>query len=547
METNPYPTLLPALRGLLEGIRQKKRVDDVVQAVLEQACLIANASHGSFALVDYEKKCLTIANVFGADWTEEKKLCQLSIGQGLTGRVAATGVPLLCADTREDPAFYPLFDYVRSEIVVPVVVKDRVWGVINIDGPNPDAFNQNTLQLLIVFAELTAFAITLRQEMDEQDRLQQKLLQSDKLASLGEAIAGIAHEINNPLSSILGYACLLELGLDPAKTADGIEVIKSEAQRAAALIKGLLEFSRKETGTRERVEINQIVRKAAGLKKFHLKANQVKLEMKYGDDPAPVMACSQQIQQIILNLITNAEQALGADRLDGVIRVSAQREGDRAVVEVGDNGPGIPSETQKLIFDPFFTTKGPGQGTGLGLSIAHSIAEAHGGSIRLSESTPNGTLFRLELPIARATDEAPVVIRKPSTKRLRFAGRVLLVDDEPSILETLATYLKIRQVETERAPDGQVAAEILRARSFDAVISDVRMPRVDGMQLYEAAGQIDPRYQSHFVFMSGYLMSEKVKAFIAKTGVACVAKPFSFEDIDAALAPFLTRKAVLAP
>jgi CheY-like chemotaxis protein len=112
------------------------------------------------------------------------------------------------------------------------------------------------------------------------------------------------------------------------------------------------------------------------------------------------------------------------------------------------------------------------------------------------------------------------------------------------ILDTLATYLKIRQVDSERAPDGQVAAEMLRVRSFDAVISDVRMPRMDGMQLYESARQIDPRYEKQFIFMSGYLMSEKVRAFIAKSGVACVGKPFSFEDLDLALAPFLTRKTI---
>jgi len=542
MDNNPYPTLLPALRGLLEGIRQKKRVDDVVQAVLEQACLIANASHGSFALVDHEKSRLSIANVFGSAWTEEKKLCRLAIGEGLTGTVAATGIPLLCADTREHPSFYPLFDFVRSEIVVPVVVNGRVWGVINIDGPEPDAFNQTTLQLLIVFAELTAFAITLRQEMDEQDRLQQKLLQSDKLASLGGALAGIAHEINNPLSSILGFACLLEVGLDPAKTAEGIQVIKSEAQRAADLVKGLLEFSRKETGKRERVEINQIVRKVIGLKKFQLTANRIRLEVKYEGDPCAVMACSQQILQVMLNLITNAEQALGAERLDGCIRVSIQRVGEHAVVDVTDNGPGIPPEKQKLIFDPFFTTKAPGQGTGLGLSIAHSITEAHGGSIRLLESTPKGTVFRVELPLAGGSGEPLPPPRKSGTKRLRFAGPVLLVDDEPNILETLAIYFKIRQVETERAPDGQAAADILKVRSFAAVISDVRMPRMDGMQLYEAARRIDPRYESQFVFMSGYLMSDRVKSFIAETGVACVAKPISFDDLDAALVPFLARK-----
>ena len=117
------------------------------------------------------------------------------------------------------------------------------------------------------------------------------------------------------------------------------------------------------------------------------------------------------------------------------------------------------------------------------------------------------------------------------------------MDDEPNLLETLATSLKFRQVETERAPDGQVAAEILHeVRAFDVIVSDVKMPRMDGMQFYDVARQIDPRYERQFVFMSGYLMSEKVRTFVARTGVACVGKPFSFEDLDAALTPFLAEK-----
>ncbi len=536
-----YPSLLPALRDVLEPIRQRKRVDEVVRLILEKACSLARATHGCFVLVDHETRRLTIAQVFGADWTAEKRLCHLAIGQGLTGRVAATGQPLLCVDTEKDPNYYPLFDHVRSELIVPVVVKDRVWGLINIDGLTPNAFDETTLQLLTVFAELAAFAITLRLEMSEQDRLYKKLLQSEKLASLGEALAGIAHEINNPLTAILSYASLLEMQAHDAAERDALGIIVSESKRAATLIKGVLEFSRKETGQRELTDMNALVREVVALRQFQSKSPQVKLVVHPGSSRCQVMACPQQLKQVLLNLVANAEHAISPSAPDGTVTLSVSDHGAHVQVTVRDNGRGIPAEARKFIFDPFFTTKGPGEGTGLGLSIAYSIMEAHGGSIRLTSSTPAGTVFTLRLPLVASEIHPPRIslASASNTTPAPLRGRVLLVDDEPHILEPIAAYLNSLTIDVCQAHCGQSALKLLQARPVDVVISDIRMPGMDGLQLYAAARQLDPNYEHRFVFISGYLLRESTNSFLATTGLPYLEKPFSFDELRRVLAPFL--------
>lgn len=540
-----HPSLLPALRDVLAAIRQRQRVDDVVKLILERACALADAAHGSFVLVDHEAGRLSIGQVFGADWTSEKKLCQLPIGQGLTGRVASTGQPLLCPDTTLHPDYYPLFDHVRSELVVPVFVDNKVWGLINIDKPTPHAFDQTTLKLLTVFAELAAYAITLRLELSEQDKLYQKLLQSEKLASLGEALAGIAHEINNPLTAILGFTSLLELEPLGKSATNAVHVIRSESERAAVLIKGVLEFSRKESGRRQFADLNDIVRQVVALKKFHFKNSPLKLVVSYEDAHCPVSVCPQQIKQVLINLITNAEQAMPEKRT-GVITLTVGAQSDRVFVLVADNGAGIPTESRRFIFDPFFTTKAPGQGTGLGLSIAHSIMEAHGGRIRLGSSSAAGTAFILELPLA--SEAAMLLEANPAALAdASLAGRVLVIDDEPHILEALTAYLTLFNLKVHSATDGRTALARLASHRFDVIVSDIRMPVMDGIELYDRARQFDPRYEKRFVFMSGYLLRENTKAFLATSGVPYLEKPFSFDELRRMIAPYLPAPLVEAP
>lgn len=590
-----YNPIAPAVRDVLTAIRHRKRVDEIVELILDRSCQLCNAVHGSFISVDEVSGRLVVTSTHGADWTMEKQACNLKVGEGITGKVALTGIPYLCRDVTKDHYYYPLFDYVRSELAVPVIVQDKIWGIINLDGLMEDAFDDNTLSTLTVFAELAAFAITLRMELNEQERLQRHLVQSEKLASLGEIIAGIAHEINNPLTSILSNASLLTLNRGGQRDAASIRAILDESRRCAELVRNLLSFSRQEAGSKEIIGVNEIISQVCSIKKYQLKVNNIKLVNELSPISYPIFVIPAQIQQILLNLINNAEHAIPPSRLDGQVHISVKREGEKIKIRVRDNGGGIPAEVQGFIFDPFFTTKPVGEGTGLGLSIARSIADAHGGNLSVESSSNHGTVFCLELPLAMspesprqtAVSDPPVTlfsglesITPPSklapppvapppvtpasavdstitgplpplepavpvpSATATATGRVLLIDDEPLILEALSDYLGMHHLTVTTMQDSRAALELLRRESFDVIVSDIRMPSLDGLQLYDQARLIDKRYAHSFIFMSGDLVRETTKAFVEATGCSCLKKPFAMDALHKNIMPYLHQPEV---
>jgi signal transduction histidine kinase len=265
MESNPVAI---AIREVLTAIRQRKRVDEILEMVLTYSSDLGHAAHGSIITIDHKARKLVITSTRGANWTLEKQMHRLSLGEGLTGHVALTGKPYLCNETRVDPNYFPLFDNVRSELVVPIIVEEKVWGLINLDGLRPDAFDEFTLSHVTLMAELAAFAIKSRIDVTEQDRMQRHLIQSEKLASLGETIAGIAHEINNPMTSILSHAQLLTLHRGGPADEASIGTIVQEAKRTADLVKNLLAFSRKESKQREVVNAHELIKQAVNLKRY---------------------------------------------------------------------------------------------------------------------------------------------------------------------------------------------------------------------------------------------------------------------------------------
>jgi signal transduction histidine kinase/CheY-like chemotaxis protein len=540
MDSNPVAI---AIREVLTAIRHRKQVEEILEMVLSYASDLAKAAHGSIVTIDYNSHKLIITSIRGQDWTLEKQMCQLTLGEGLTGHVALTGRPYLCSDTRFDPNYYQLFDNVRCELIVPIIVENKVWGLINLDGSQPDSFDESTLSTVALLAELAAFTIKLRIDLTEQERLQRHLIQSEKLASLGETIAGIAHEINNPLTSILTNAQLLALRRGGPSDETSINAIVLEAKRTADLVKNLLAFSRKESKRREVIGVNELVKQAINLKRYQLRVNNIQLIAEPCEISHPVLVTAQQMQQVLLNLLNNAEQALSKIDRKGVIRVEAGRRGDRVYITVSDNGDGIPAHVMPFIFDPFFTTKNLGEGTGLGLSIAHTLIENHGGTIS-ARSEPGHTVFSIELPLARspqmvsdARETQP--LPTPPPRRSKRLGRVLVVDDEVAIVEAISEFLDLQNISADKANDGHEALKLLGKNRYDAIISDIRMPGMDGTQLYERAAALQPAYRERFLFMSGDLVRENTQAFVSSVPCACLSKPFPLQVLFQHLKPHL--------
>jgi signal transduction histidine kinase len=539
MDSNPVAI---AVREVLTAIRQRKRVDEVLEMVLSYASELGGAVHGSIVTLDHNTQKLIITSTRGEDWTLEKQMCQLGLGEGLTGHVALTGKPYLCPDTSVDPNYYALFDNVGSELVMPIIVEDKVWGLINLDGAERDAFDGAIQAAVGLLAELASFAIKLRIDLTEQERLQRHLIQSEKLASLGETIAGIAHEINNPLTSILTNAQLLNLHRGGAADEASINAIVIESKRTADLVKNLLAFSRKESKQREVIGVNELIKQAVNLKRYQLRVNNIQLISEPCETSYPVLVTAQQMQQVLLNLLNNAEQALSKAERQGVIRVEAGRKGERVFITVSDNGPGIPQHVMPFIFDPFFTTKNLGEGTGLGLSIAHTLIENHGGTIH-AKSEPGKTVFTIDLPLARsprvpqdAKETQPLPKPARQSKRL---GRVLVVDDEASIVDALCEFLDLQNITADKASDGHEALRLLAKHRYDAIVSDIRMPGLDGPQLYEKAAELNPAYRKRFLFMSGDMVRESTQGFVTSLNCPCLSKPFPLQVLFQHLQPHL--------
>ena len=542
MDNNPVAI---AIREVLTAIRQRKRVEEILEMVLSFASDIGKAAHGSIVTIDHNEQKLIITSVRGADWTLEKQMCQLSLGEGLTGHVALTGKPYLCSDTRVDPNYFPLFDNVGCELIVPIIVEERVWGLINLDGLEPESFDEATLSTVTLLAELASFAIKLRLDLTEQERLQRHLIQSEKLASLGETIAGIAHEINNPLTSILSNAQLLALRRGGPADEASINSIVLEAKRTADLVKNLLAFSRKESKKREVIGVNELIKQAVNLKRYQLKVNNIQLISEPCEISYPVSVTAQQMQQVLLNLLNNAEQAIAKTDHPGIIRVEGGRRGETVYITVTDNGVGIPAHVLPFIFDPFFTTKNLGEGTGLGLSIAHTLIENHGGTIS-ARSEPGNTVFTIELPMARspkmptdAKETQPLRMPPPSSSKGKRVGRVLVVDDETAIVDAICEFLDLQNITTDKANDGGEALQLLSKNHYDAIVSDIRRPGVDGPELYERSVAMDPNYKNRFLFMSGDLVRDSTQGFVSSLNCPCLAKPFALQVLYQNLEPLL--------
>jgi signal transduction histidine kinase len=371
-----------------------------------------------------------------------------------------------------------------------------------------------------------------RKKLDDQSRdVYHQLLQAEKLAALGQTISGVAHELNNPLATILTWAeRLSERSLDES-TRRGITIILGESERAARIVRNLLTFARKRQTTRTMVDLNQVVRETLALRAYEQRVTNITLIEALASGLPQIFADAHQLQQVLLNLVINAEQAmLGANgRGTLVVRSWHEAERDALVVEINDDGPGVPQDVQGKIFDPFFTTKEVGKGTGLGLTVAYAIVQEHNGRIRVESPRARGASFYVELPVTTGGTREPV----PAPDAIVFeelAGtRVLVVEDEPALAAAVADALADAGFVVDRAGDGEEALARVRERSYDLVVCDLKMPRLDGMSFYRAIAATE--LATRVIFVTGDVAGTDAERFFEESGCRWLAKPFRLGDL----------------
>ncbi|MFI5279168.1 MAG: ATP-binding protein [Gemmatimonadales bacterium] len=380
-------------------------------------------------------------------------------------------------------------------------------------------------------------SVLLIEDVTETRRLQEQLIQSEKLSAIGQLIAGVAHELNNPLASVLGFADFLsESGHMPAELAEPVRVIQQEAQRAAGIVRNLLTFARRQEPEHRHVDVGAILQRTVQLLGNELIGLKVEPRLDIAAD-LPAVACSpNQLQQVFLNLINNGAQAIAAAGRGGTVTISARPWLDGVAVEVKDDGPGIPDDLQQRVFEPFFTTKAAGQGTGLGLSISQGIIKEHGGRITLKSAPGEGATFTVELPAARP--EQPAAHAAPGSAR-SGPGRILVVDDEPHILHYMRATLEAWGHSVETAGDGVEALAIALGGEHDVIITDVRMPKLGGREFFERLSGERPDVAARVVFSTGDTVRDDTMAFLERSGRPFLHKPFKLAELRSMLSAAL--------
>jgi len=530
---------LMVLNSISQSLNQSLPLDELLDRSLRQIVELFGVDMGTIYLLEEQTSVLRRVAAFGLRSEYAGHFPPTVFPADLLNHIRAVRATVVAGKSLPWPQTIRDFQQKEGVEVSNVVVlwsKERILGAMVVSCRSLREFSSAELNLLTSVGSQVAATIEksllleeTRQALDNLRRTQEQLLQSEKMAAVGQLISGVAHELNNPLTAILGYSQLLAANdhVD-ARGAEFVEKLRTQALRTHRIVHNLLSFARQQKPERLPARLNQIVENTLALREYDMRINNIVVHRELAPDLPITAADSHQLQQVFLNILNNAVDAILERSSGGEIWVHTAAEPEHLIVEFADSGPGV--RDPQRVFDPFYTTKPVGKGTGLGLSICYGIVIEHGGAIRVRNSAEpgRGAIFTVALPLQPVAESHTELPDWPAGTPP--AGRILLVDDEEAVLELEQEILRGRCRSVRAVRSGREAQQILDREPVDLVITDLKMPGdITGRELYNWICRRHPELSARVIFTMSDARAAEVGPLLEQSGCEFVQKPFEVE------------------
>ncbi len=531
---------LNALNAMAVIATQSFDLDEILNLTLRQVVSMLGGETGSIYLAAADGITFRRRAGWGLRSADRARFAEVKFAEGFGDLVTRSRAEVITPEYL--PHLPSLFaDFIRADglsawIWVLLWSKDGPIGIMGISSRESREYNGNDENLLVAIGRQLATTIEKVRLYEETCRAyddlrlaQEQLLQSEKMSAIGQLIAGVAHELNNPLTAILGYAQLLESEGLSERAADFVGKLFKQAQRTHRVVQNLLSFARQRKPQKQQVDICKVLDETLVLRDYDLKVNDVQVIREIGPQVAPVIADSHQLEQVFLNIINNAVDAMLDAGKGGMLTIRISTKDGQVHIEFQDSGPGIKEPSK--IFDPFYTTKNVGKGTGLGLSICYGIVKEHGGDITARNREEGGAIIEIALPVAdRAILAEPAVA--PTRRELAIEGRILLVEAEPAVLEFERDVLAGAGAQVVTSTKCDEVKDQLTANTFDAVIMDGKMPSGwIAPEVYKWLQENRPGMEKHVLFTFSSLNETELRTFLNDNSIQYLVKPFEVADL----------------
>jgi two-component system, NtrC family, sensor kinase len=511
---------------------------------LRQVVTLFGAESGTMYLSDADNPTFRRRAAWGPRSRDKVRVAEISFPDGFGDLVMRSRAEVVTAEyTPHLPASVADFlksDKDRSWIWVLFWAKENPVGLMGLCNHQGYEYSSNDENLLVAISRQLATTIEKVRLYEETCRAyedlrktQEQLLQSEKMSAVGQLIAGVAHELNNPLTAILGYAQLLETEGLNTRAQDYVAKLFKQAQRTHRVVQNLLSFARQRKPQRDEVDLRKVLEETLALRDYDLKVNNIEVERDVPAEPATVIADAHQIEQVFLNIINNAVDAILETGRTGKLKIHVATQNGHVCTSFSDDGAGI--KDPKRIFDPFYTTKSVGKGTGLGLSICYGIVKEHGGDITAHNNSDGGATIEVRIPasaaVAAVEEETPKAA--PRQHEGAISGRVLLVEEEEAVLEFERDVLMGAGAEVVTAQSSEDAKTRLQSEQFDALILNGKMPDQWGAkESHRWIKENCPGMEGHvlYTFSAGVEPSD-ARAFMQENNVPYLVRPFEVAEL----------------